>query len=314
MNRPLDNNEASGYGRFINAAYAMYLRDRTQLQPEPAEGDIPDPYELVACLNMSDFIFGDKSCKFYGLIARHRQQKHQFVLAIRGTEGLMEWLDDAVVHLVPFRQVPNAGRVAQGFDTIYSSLQVIRRPRVADGAATAKATVAASAASAQSAQPAPEKMSGSFTEQLEQLADSLEEPTVQMQIRAKTARPPRSFVVTGHSLGAALATLFVMENWDKKKFDVSTICTFASPRVGNTEFARTFNQLPLTSWRIVNSLDIVPKVPMNVPMFFDYEHVDSPCEFSSGEQVKWNPVCWHSMKTYLHQLDQTIPVDPECKS
>ena len=109
MSRALDKQEAILYGRFVTAAYAMFKRDRTLLRPEPAPGDIPAPYELVAWLNMSDFVFWRReTAKFYGFIARHQQQKHNLVLAIRGTEGWVEWLDDAVVRLVPFGQ---AGRL-----------------------------------------------------------------------------------------------------------------------------------------------------------------------------------------------------------
>jgi lipase (class 3) len=302
--RPLDKQEAILYARFVNAAYKMFKRDRTRLWPEPAPGDIPEPYELVAWLNMSDFIFWWREIpKFYGLIARHREQKHNFVLAIRGTEGWVEWLDDATATMVPFRQVPQAGRVERGFDKIYSTLKVVKR-HVSAGVVPATKLVAAPGASA-------EVMAGSFAEQLEQLADTLEEPEV-MSL-AKERRPRRSFVVTGHSLGSALATLFVMENKAKNKFDTSTICTFASPRVGNTEFVGAFNELPLTSWRIVNTQDVVPKVPLHIPLLFDYQHVDRESAFSSAGEVKWNPACWHSMSTYLHWLDPTIVVDAECK-
>jgi len=150
---------------------------------------------------------------------------------------------------------------------------------------------------------------------LEDLANSLEEPAVQEQIRTAKGRPPcRSFVVTGHSLGAALATLFVMKNKEKSRFDITTICTFASPRVGEAQFAEQFNQLPLTSWRIVNTRDIVPRLPLPIPVFFGYQHVAKASSFSSVGTVKWwNPVCWHSMYTYLHWLDPTIDVDTKCK-
>jgi hypothetical protein len=306
MSRPLDKQEAILYGRFVNAAYAMFKRDRTLLRPAP--GDIPEPYELVAWLNMSDFTFwGHEIPKFYGIIGRHREQKHNFVLAIRGTEGWVEWLDDAVVRLVPFRQVPHAGRVSRGFDKIYSTLKVVKRHVGAEVAPAAKPSAAPAAT------PPPEVMVGSFAEQLEQLADTLEEPGVQEQMRmAKEKRPRRSFVVTGHSLGSALATLFVMENKEKNKFDISTVCTFASPRVGNAEFVRQFNELPLDSWRIVNRQDIVPKVPLHIPVLFDYEHVATPFGFSSAGVVKGNPGCWHAMSTYLHWLDPSIGVDTEC--
>ena len=128
MSRALDKQEAILYGRFVNAAYAMFKRDRTLLRPEPAPGDIPEPYELVAWLNMSDFIFWWRETpKFYGFIARHGEEKHNFVLAIRGTEGWVEWLDDAMARLVPFRQAPDAGRVERGFEKIYSTLRVVKR-------------------------------------------------------------------------------------------------------------------------------------------------------------------------------------------
>jgi len=307
MSRALDKQEAILHGQFVNAAYKMFKRDRTLLRPEPAPGDIPDPYELVAWLNMSDFTFwGQEIIRFYGIVGRHRKQKHNFVLAIRGTEGVVEWMDDGVVRLVPFRQVPHAGRVSRGFDEIYSTLKVVKR----------HVAVEVPYAARPSAEPeAPhEVMAGSFAEQLEQLADTLEEPGVQEQMRiAKERRPRRSFMVTGHSLGSALATLFVMENKDKNKFDISTICTFASPRVGNREFVRQFNLLPLDSWRIVNRQDLVPKVPLHIPVLFDYEHVATPYAFSSAGEVKGNPCCWHSIGTYLHWLDPTIAVDSECK-
>jgi hypothetical protein len=306
MSRPLDKQEAILYGRFVNAAYAMFKRDRTLLRPEPAPDDIPAPYELVAWLNMSDFIFWlREKPKFYGFIARHREQKHNFVLAIRGTEGWVEWLDDFMARLVPFRQVPDAGRVEHGFDKIYSTLKVVKRRVGVAVAPIAKPSAAPVAA------PPPEVMAGSFAQQLEQLADTLEEPEV-MSL-AKERRPRRSFVVTGHSLGSALATLFVMENDKKKKFEVSTICTFASPRVGDAEFVRQFNLLPLDSWRIVNCQDVVPKLPLHLPLF-GYEHVETSYAFSSEGVVKWcNPGCWHAMSTHLHWLDPNIGVDPECK-
>ncbi|HKH97477.1 MAG TPA: lipase family protein [Candidatus Sulfotelmatobacter sp.] len=302
MRQPLDKGEAVVYGRCVDAAYALFKRAPQQLQPEPGPKDIPDRYELVAWVNMSDFILGDEIPKFYGFVARNTTDRHDYILAIRGTEGLVEWLDDAAIHLVPFTQVPHAGRVSNGFDKIYSTLKVVRCHGAAVGELKAKAAAL------------PESLSGTFAEQLEKLADSLEAPEIQERMRATpAARPRRTFVVTGHSLGAALATLFVLENKDKNKFDVTTICTFASPRVGNMQFARMFNQFPINSWRIVNTQDIVPRVPPHIPTIADYEHVETPYEFSSSGKVKWNPVCWHSMSTYLNWLDPSIQVDDQCK-
>src|SRR5215472_12104446 len=253
MSRPLDKQEAVLYGKFVNGAYAMFLRDRTKLYPEPRPGDIPDPYELVAWINMSDYFFWWRERpKFYGFIARHREQKHNFVLALRGPEGLVEWLDDFMATMVHFRRVPGAVRVERGFNKIYSTLKVVKRhPGVKFADSTKPGAAHAGGA------PAPDVMQGTFAEQLDQLGRSLEEPEVLKLAEEK--RPRRSFVVTGHSLGSALATLFVMENKEKKKFNITTICTFASPRVGDADFAEQFNALPVDSWRIVNCQDLVPK-------------------------------------------------------
>lgn len=224
------------------------------------------------------------------------------MLAIRGTEGWVEWLDDAMARLVPFRQVPHAGRVEHGFDKIYNTLRVVKREAGGRVGPTAKAAAVSPTGPAGMANP--------FAEQLEQLVDTLEEPEVRGEIRLGTMRPRYSFLVTGHSLGAALATLFVIEN---NKFSISTVYTFASPRVGDAEFVRQFNQLPLNSWRIVNSQDIVPKLPLRIPVLFGYAHVATAFTFSAAGQVKCCPGCWHSISTYLHGLDETISVDGNCK-
>jgi triacylglycerol lipase len=70
--------------------------------------------------------------------------------------------------------------------------------------------------------------------------------------------------------------------------------------------------LPISSWRIVNSLDLVPKLPFDIPPLFAYQHVNTIYEFSA-EGTEPNPGCWHSMDTYLHWLDPSLPVDDNCK-
>jgi predicted lipase len=120
-------------------------------------------------------------------------------------------------------------------------------------------------------------------------------------------------VVTGHSLGSTLATLFVMENDSRRRFEVGTLCTFASPRVGNLEFARRFDQLPIASWRIVNKHDVVPRLPPHIPVVLEYDHVDTEYMFDSSGFAKSSLLCRHTMETYLHWLDTTFALLPECK-
>ncbi|KAJ9060186.1 hypothetical protein DSO57_1020346 [Entomophthora muscae] len=78
-------------------------------------------------------------------------------------------------------------------------------------------------------------------------------------------------VVTGHSLGGAVAQLASIQvhqdldiEWERIK-----IVTFGQPRVGNIIFARWFNQKPVTFTRVVHENDLVPHVP---PLFTGYIH------------------------------------------
>lgn len=299
MGQPLDTQKALLYGKFVLAAYTMFKNQNPDpLRPDPA--GIPDGWEVGAWIHMSDFVLNLEEPKFYGIVAHETANPDSRVIAIRGTEGPVEWLDDGDAILVPFHQVPSAGRVACGFDKIYSTLKVVRRPLPRAGGQPDAAAVAA-----------PETFGGSFGDQLEQLAISREAERG-FAAPAEGRRRNRPTVVTGHSLGAALTTLFVMENADKHKFDITTSYTFASPRVGNMEFARPFNKLPIESWRIFNKHDLVTKIPPHIPIVLDYEHVNQPYEINSSAYAKNNLLCWHEIETYLHGLDGTFPVCPEC--
>jgi predicted lipase len=298
LGHPLDKQKAAFYGQFVQAAYAMFKNPQGPDPMKPEPSSIPQGYELGAWIHMSDFIFDVREPKFYGIVANSVEDPNSRIIAIRGTEGAIEWLDDAAAIPVSFRQVPSSGRVAGGFDKIYDSLKVVKRQL--------SGTLARAAAAL------PETFSGSFADQLEQLAIGREvERGFAAPSTEARARPQRPTVLTAHSLGAALATLFVMENDAKGKFDLTTLCTFASPRVGDTEFVHRFNQLPIDSWRIVNSRDVVPKLPPRIPFLLDYNHVNLECLFDSSDFAKNSLLCWHMIETYLHWLDASKPLLPE---
>jgi hypothetical protein len=71
----------------------------------------------------------------------------------------------------------------------------------------------------------------------------------------------RTIWFTGHSLGAALATL-AANRYGKAQ----GLYTFGSPRVGDVDFADAFH---ISAYRFVNNNDIVPKVPPPIR----YKHV-----------------------------------------
>jgi hypothetical protein len=105
-------------------------------------------------------------------------------------------------------------------------------------------------------------------------------------------------------------TLYVMENARTDQVPTPALCTFASPFVGDSAFVAAFNALQLTSWRIVNEPDIVPKLP---PEIFGFRHVDMEQRFSSIGKVKSSVSCWHSLATYLSLLDSAQQPGPDCQ-
>lgn len=110
--------------------------------------------------------------------------------------------------------------------------------------------------------------------------------------------------VTGHSLGAALATLAVADIVTNANYPSAKMYNFASPLVGNQDFVDFFkskvgtskcndgnnNNINSCSWRVVNTNDVVPKVP---PADLGYFHVNgcsgqSVCNNAIGENNENN--------------------------
>jgi hypothetical protein len=292
MGMPLDEQLATLYGQFVEAVYEMFASDESSLTPAPQ--GIPPGFNLVAWINMSDFTATTAEPMFYGFIAQDQAHPQSFVLAIRGTQNWTEWWDNLRCALVPFNQVPNSGSVALGFDEIYKTLVVVDAP--------AKPQVTGTAAE-------PARSAARATSFAEQVARAVRK-------RARSPKPNtrdssgESIAVTGHSLGAALATLYVLENTSKGIISTPTLCTFGSPRVGDEAFTRAFNALNVTSWRIANVPDVVPNLP---PESFGYDHVDTLTLVNSTGQVKSTITCAHALATYLVMLDSTLRPDRDCE-
>ncbi|PSS26397.1 Phospholipase [Actinidia chinensis var. chinensis] len=138
---------------------------------------------------------------------------------------------------------------------------------------------------------------------------------------------PLSLTITGHSLGAALATLAAYDI--KTHFESAplvTVISFGGPRVGNQSFRQCLEKQGTKVLRIVNSDDLITKVPGFVVNGGDddvagndwikkrvgdvprWAYADVGCElrlrsrdspyFSGG-----NVATCHELKTYLHLVN-----------
>jgi triacylglycerol lipase len=96
--------------------------------------------------------------------------------------------------------------------------------------------------------------------------DAFERVWPRVHDRLQSLSGSRSVWFTGHSLGAALATLAA-----ERFAATSGVCTVGCPRVGDAAFARAFDsRFDGRSVRYVNDADIVTHVPPPLPL--PYKH------------------------------------------
>jgi hypothetical protein len=275
---PEQTAQAIELGKLVDLAYKIYPKD-------PLKPKFPgySGYTFVAWVQMQDFGLSSKETQFYfyGYILQKGDDPNSFVLVIRGTQRAVEFYDDfKAAKPVSYGKT---GKVAFGFDRIFNTMRVME----ADGTLT----------SSFGATDFPGQVKAAIAKHAAKVAP-------------QSASQTKSIVVTGHSLGSALATLYVARAETDKDISISLLCTFASPLVGDGAFAMWFDGLGVESWRIVNEADIVPTVP---PAAFGFQHIKTEYGYTSTD-ICTNIPCNHEMHSYLHLLDPKFPVDWDCDS
>lgn len=145
-------------------------------------------------------------------------------------------------------------------------------------------------------------------------------------------RGHRNLWITGHSLGAALATLATAKIRLEKGHPVNGLYNFGSPRVGDEQFGRNFDEdFWDKTFRFVNNNDVVPRVPFRT---LSYRHVGTLKYFDHTGKIN-NKVTWdellldrvkgrlddllkpgtdgikdHAMVRYLNNLIRLLPPRP----
>lgn len=204
--------------------------------------------------------------KTMGIVAVNEADSSDVFIAVRGTEGIWEWVQDLKFFARPFPSVPSSGLAEDGFTDMYLSFSLTPGP------------------------------SSTF---LKDLASELS--------------PNATVTVTGHSLGAALATLLALDLAFNTKLSIA-LYTLASPRVGDLTFHNVFNHVVPNAYRIANRLDVVTQTPP--PLL--YFHVGDDTELLPPNTMTFTVPCEHHITTYLNMLATLIhqqslyPIDGDC--
>lgn len=207
------------------------------------------PYQVLAHLvftqtvwSITDIRNRFKRENLFGFIAKHSETSDLYVV-FRGTSNLGEWISNVKLIQQSYTKVDScnaAGETHWGFRRTYDrpepkTNKVLWATRWFDqtflnGASSIRETV---------------------------------ETTLKEQCPSNAEKV--KIYVTGHSLGGALATLataHIKQLIDQGVISAHypTLYSFASPRVGDSDFAIAFDEIEC--YRVANSEDLVPNIPL----------------------------------------------------
>ncbi|CAA2938936.1 phospholipase A1-Ibeta2, chloroplastic-like [Olea europaea var. sylvestris] len=318
---PLDENlrrEVVRYGEFIQAAYHCFHSDpatSADETPWPRHVVLPDKsYKVTKSLYATSSIglpkwvddvapdlgWMTQRSSWIGYVAVcddrreiQRMGRRDIVIALRGTATCLEWGENFRNLLVPMSEEKDDTEAQSKVECGFLSLFKTRGAHV-------------------------ESLAQSVVEEVQRLLEKYKGETL-------------SITITGHSLGAALA-LLVGDELSTCSINMPpvSVFSFGGPRVGNRGFANRLNAKNVKVLRIVNSQDIITRVPgmfvseeldkqlrgsgasavLNVldnSMPWAYAHVGTELKVDTKMSPFLKPnadvACCHDLEAYLHLVD-----------
>ena len=278
---PFTNSTAVPYGLLVMHAMDIYRLKTCPPAPFVAPSAPPGGGTIIGYVMGIDTLLldhpqftpgplaalGHQVC--YGTVVR--RAPNEVVVAIRGTDGFVEWIEDGEFPQIPYSPAlplpagtPPA-TVEQGFWGIYSSLQLTNPAGTPLG----------------------------------ELAGAL--PTI--------IGPGEDVVVAGHSLGSPLATYLTLDLARGPLGQRVSGCYFASPHPGNAAFATFFDQT-VRDYMVYNYLlDIVPTVPPTQIGYSALPKVQVIQPATAQADIRLGLGCSHHVVCYLAMLDYNATIE-----
>ena len=280
----MDLNQAILYAQLVNAAYAIDPANLKNSAGTRVPTNAPT-HEVVTTIYANDLATdmhpeNGSNRVSIGLVLQ-ATASGDVVIAIRGTEGIHEWIHDAqfLPARCPFS--PGIGHTEDGFTSMYNSMKI--------GTETGALSVA---------------------EALPKLP--FKRPITSITICGHSL---------GGALATLLALDVAVNIVDLRNFNFPPIVyTYASPRTGDDSFVALYNHAVPNTFRIANRVDLVPKLPLpplyeHVLGLFDLSSVTLiPPKFL----IKAEIACQHILTSYLHLMSiqaggPVLELQDQCK-
>ncbi|MBW8688009.1 lipase family protein [Chitinophaga rhizophila] len=249
------------YAYFLDAAYQV--TEQSPLQEQYPY--FPAGYSLVYNIHRRDTCKGRNILAYSGFLAKSNYSPDApttYVLALRGSAEFLDWAEKLDILPSPGPFGNNSGNVVSGFLDMFNSMTF--------------------------SEPGQIKPKGL----LKYIRYSIQYTNMQSE------DDTQPMVCTGHSLGAAMATLFAAG--DAYTLHPCRLYTFGSPCVGDAAFVSFYNALITTSERYYNLPDLIPTL---LDAFgYDHVHHGIPLDSLGDATVSWLPDCTHSLRTYMYLL------------
>ncbi|MDX2241368.1 MAG: lipase family protein [Leptolyngbyaceae cyanobacterium bins.302] len=131
----------------------------------------------------------------------------------------------------------------------------------------------------------------------------------QVRSAANRFNPSLPCLITGHSLGGALATLATADlaQANRPLQEQLQLYSYAAPRVGDSDFAKSFSALCPNNFRVINFADMVPMVPPSTLRNQQYSHTGQ--EWAFLDYAGGDVASSHTTTLYQSAIDQNIEVN-----